>query len=491
MTDKPRRVLMSNVDKAWLEMDSATNLMIINGVLFFDSKIDFETLKQILLERFVARYARFRQRVVAQGGRLYWEDDPHFDIRAHVRRYALPEPGDMATLQTVVSAIVNEPLDRRKPLWRYLLIENVEGGSVLLARLHHCIGDGIALIRVLLDMTGSTPEESQRKLQEPLDRHHGHANPIDPIVHMAQGAVAGTRALASTLAGQTLQTLDNPRHPLEVVRSAGIISAAGAAILAKLLILPPDRRSVFKGELGAIKRVVWSKPLDLARVKQIGGSLGATINDILVAAVAGALRRYMLAVGDDPARGDINAMIPVNLRPEGTKRELGNEFALVYLELPVSLEDPFDRLLATKRHMDVLKNSPEPFLVYQILGAIGALPLDLARQATTWFSTKASAVLTNVPGPRQQLYFAGSRLTNLMFWVPQSGEIGLGISIISYAGGVTLGIMIDERLVAEPQLIMDGFEQELATLEARVQAHAPAHTNGAADDQVASQPVQP
>jgi diacylglycerol O-acyltransferase / wax synthase len=115
--------------------------------------------------------------------------------------------------------------------------------------------------------------------------------------------------------------------------------------------------------------------------------------------------------------------------------------------------------------MDVLKNSPEPFLVYQILGAIGTLPRDLARQATTWFSGKASAVLTNVPGPRQQLYFAGKPLQNLIFWVPQSGEIGLGISIFSYRGFVTLALMIDDRLVADPQLIMDGYEDELLLLE--------------------------
>ena len=179
MTAKPRRVPMSNVDKAWLEMDSATNLMIINGVLLFEDTIDFEELKDILAERFVAKYERFRQRVVVgSGGRLYWEDDPHFDIRAHVRRYALPEPGDIATLQTVVSAIVNEPLDRRKPLWRYMLIENVEGGCAVLARLHHCIGDGIALIKVLLNMTGATPGESLQVLHLPPQQRPPVPNPL-------------------------------------------------------------------------------------------------------------------------------------------------------------------------------------------------------------------------------------------------------------------------------------------------------------------------
>jgi diacylglycerol O-acyltransferase len=265
MTAKPRRVPMSNVDKAWLEMDGATNLMIINGVMLFEEKIEFEDLKAILAERFVAKYERFRQRVVmGSGGRLYWEDDPHFDIRAHVRRYALPEPGDIATLQTVVSAIVNEPLDRRKPLWRYMLIENVEGGSAILARLHHCIGDGIALIRVLLDMTGPSAGESLQLPHVTVPRRLA-PSPLNQLRRLTRTAIKTSISATQSLANGVLQTLENPSHPLEVARSAGIISAASAAILAKLLLLPPDRPSVFKGDLGAIKRVVWSRPFSLRR----------------------------------------------------------------------------------------------------------------------------------------------------------------------------------------------------------------------------------
>jgi diacylglycerol O-acyltransferase len=468
MTTKPRRVPMSNVDKAWLEMDSATNLMIINGVMLFDDVLDFEELKSILAERFVAKYERFHQRIVeGPGGRLYWEDDPHFDIRAHVRRYALPHPGDIATLQTVVSAIINEPLDRRKPLWRYMLIENVEGGSAILARLHHCIGDGIALIKVLLNMTGATPAESLQVLNAPPPTRPPASNPLLQLFSVADGAVKTAVRAVQGVANETLQTLEDPTHPLSLLRSAGIVSAASAAILAKLVILPPDRNSVFKGDLGAIKRVLWSHPFPLERIKEIGRAHGATINDILVAAVAGGLRRYMIEVGDDTSAGDITAMVPVNLRPEGDT-SLGNEFALVYLSLPVSLADAYDRLMLTKRHMDVLKNSPEPFLVYQILGVIGTLPGDVAKPATTWFAAKASAVLTNVPGPRQQIYFAGLPLKDLMFWVPQSGNIGLGISVISYNGKVMLGLMVDEHLVRNPQQIINGFELELLELESRL-----------------------
>ncbi|MBK8049512.1 MAG: wax ester/triacylglycerol synthase family O-acyltransferase [Anaerolineales bacterium] len=469
-----KREQMSNVDKAWLDMDSSVNLMIINGIMTFDDVLDFDELKHTLETKFVARYRRFRQRVVqGTSGRVYWEDDPHFDIRAHVRRYALPEPGDKAMLQQVVSAIVNEPLDRRKPLWRYLLLENVEGGSAVLVRLHHSMADGIALIRVLLDMTGPTAEDSLTALERPHKPHGGSHTPVGALVGMTRSITKTGLDVARVAVSESLQTIEHPSHLVDLARSGGIISAASTAILAKLVLLSPDRKSAFKGELGAIKRVVWSDPVDLTRVKTLGKRYGATVNDVLVAAVAGSLRRYMIMAGDDPALGDMNAMVPINLRPEHRpKEDLGNEFALVYLSLPVSLADPYDRLMMTKRHMDVLKNSPEPFIGYQILGLIGVLPLDLARQATMWFSSKASSVLTNVPGPRQQIYFSGKRMRNIMFWVPQSGEISLGISIISYNNGVMLGIMADEGLVTDPQALIDGFEDELLRLEEQVRTGA-------------------
>ena len=481
MAAKSKRVLMNSVDKAWFEMDSSTNLMIINGLMWFEGKVDYDVFTHVLENRFIERYERFQQRIVTgPDSRLYWERDPHFDIRAHVRRIALPEPRTQETLQTLLSSVINEPLDRRKPLWRFFLVEEVEGGTALFGRIHHCIGDGIALIRVLLDMTSESLDDSVRFALEappPLPRSSRRRGLLGQISRTVKGVAKTSVEISKTMVTQTLLTFEDNKHPVEVVKSLGILSATSAAILAKLLILPADRRSVFKGELGAIKRVVWSKPLDLAQIKAIGRAHNATINDVLVAAVAGALRDYMLHVGDDPAKGDINAMVPVNLRPLDKAIDLGNQFALVYLPLPVSLADPVARLKATKYQMDVLKSSPEPMLVYQILGVIGNLPLDIAKQATMWFSSKASAVLTNVPGPRQQIYFAGLPLRQIMFWVPQSGEISMGISIISYNGEVTLGLMVDENLIKDPQLIMERFAHQFDLL-ARQTLHAPNHGAG-------------
>ena len=156
--------------------------------------------------------------------------------------------------------------------------------------------------------------------------------------------------------------------------------------------------------------------------------------------------------------------MPVNIRRPGTEIELGNQFSLVFLTLPVFLEDPVLRLREFKRRMDKLKTSADPFVNFGLLSAIGFLPGAAARKAARIFGNKASGVLTNVPGPRRPLYFAGREITNIMFWVPRSGAIGLGISILSYNGRVTVGVASDSKLMPDPELLLEGFEEEFNLL---------------------------
>jgi WS/DGAT/MGAT family acyltransferase len=483
---------MRNVDKAWLDMDTPTNLMIINGVMLFDAPIDYTRFCTVLEERLVRPFRRFRQRIVNRPGPggLAWELDTHFDLRSHVRHIALPGKGDIPSLQAFVSDRLSEAFEPSRPLWRFYLIDNVEGGCAVFGRLHHCIADGIALVQVLLSLTDEEPDAPARPAAlSPQTmaalQPNAFATPVEPSVQEApasfqpkrgllpgspfallRGAAHGTTQLIKVASARSLhqavQTAVNPHHLLEATYTAGLMSVTGAAILAKLLVLPPDNDSLFKGALGMRKRVVWSEPVALDKVRTIARSAGATINDILVAATAGALRRYMEAHG---GAVDMRAMVPVNLRdPAKPLSNLGNEFALVYLNLPLQEPIAARRLREIKRQMDMLKQSPEPLLIYEILNVIGTFPGEMAEWATTWFSTKASAVLTNVPGPRTQLYFCGQPMQRIMFWVPQSGRIGLGISIISYCGDVSLGVMVDEGLVEEPGAILTAFAEELAAL---------------------------
>lgn len=463
------REAMSNVDKFWLSVDGPTNLMIINGAMLFDEPLEFERLHAVCEQRLVGRFVRFRQRVVESStgaGQFAWETDPHFDVRAHLHHIALPGPGDMATLQNLITDLMSSGLDHNRPLWRFYLIDNVAGGCALFGRFHHCIADGIALIQVLLSLTDADAYPPSSPLNPPPGQQDNLPPRASSGLAMLAKRVRNLTRMAEQAAGILWQegqrALKDPIYALEMAKSAGIISVASAAIIGKLLLIPTDRDSIFKGTLTPIKRVTWSEPIPLDLIKTIGRAANATVNDVLMAAVAGALRRYLLATGDPVEKGIMRVMAPVNLRPQDEALQLGNRFSLVYLALPVSVADPKERLYYVKERMDILKQSPEPFLVYQLLNLLGLAPGEFAKPMVQLFASKVSAVLTNVPGPRQTLYFAGKPIRRLLFWVPQSGQIGMGISIISYAGSVTLGIAVDENLVADPAPLLVAFQEEVA-----------------------------
>jgi WS/DGAT/MGAT family acyltransferase len=473
---KSAREPMHNVDKAWLEMDAPTNRMVINGLMLFDGQLEFARVVKVLEERLVARFERFRQRVIdTRGPGMAWEEDPYFDLRSHVRHIALPAPGTIDTLQQLLSDLASESLEPHKPLWRFYVIENVDGGSALFGRIHHCLADGVALVQVLLSLTDTSAlgePEPRWPTEEPAPRRTSRGL----LGSLRAGVRKGVKLAfdgAELLYHEAAATFNDPSRLGDGLYRAGLISLTGAAIVSKLLLIPPDNDSVFKGNLSALKRVVWSDPIDLAEVKALGRSAGATINDVLVAAVAGALRRYMLEQG---GAVDIRTMIPVNLRDLSKPiTEMGNQFALVYLTMPLESEHALERLRAVKQQMDVLKQSPEPLIVYEILSILGMAPGELADIATTWFSSKASSVLTNVPGPREPIFFTGLPIKRVLFWVPQTGRIGLGISIISYNGAVTLGVMADEALVRSPEHILRFFHEELDALRAEVARTTPGH----------------
>jgi diacylglycerol O-acyltransferase / wax synthase len=269
-------------------------------------------------------------------------------------------------------------------------------------------------------------------------------------------------------AGQDL--VANPEKLGDMAR----LGARGAYRLGRLIVLPPDPQTILKGELGRRKRAAWSKPIPLDDFKAIGKALGATVNDVLIATATGALRRYLESRGEPTGGIAIRASVPVNLRPADGAHSLGNAFGLVFLSLPIGIVDPVRRLRAIKREMDELKGSPEALVALGVLSVMGMAPVEVERIGLRFFGSKATAVLTNVPGPREPLYLAGRKLEKIMFWVPQSGRLALGISILSYAGGVMLGVATDAGLVPYPEGIVDGFEHEFEAMRKVAAAAVPA-----------------
>jgi diacylglycerol O-acyltransferase / wax synthase len=432
---------LSNVDAAWLRMEDPTNLMMVTGILVFEESLDHRRVRSLLEKRLLA-FDRFRQRVVEAPfgiGPPRWVEDVNFDIDAHLHRIALPAPGDQAALQVLVGDLMSTPLDMSKPLWQIHLVEGYRGGSAFLARLHHCIADGIALIQVLLSLTDTSPRP-------------GRATAIPRPAPAGSWLAAPLGAVASLLA-----------NPLELVELAqGGISVADT--LQRLVLLPPDPKTVLKGALGVSKRAAWSEMVPLKNIKAAGARHDATINDILITAVAGALRDYLEERGEPVDEFEIRAAVPVNLRPVVRGLELGNSFGLVFVPLPISITDRFDRLAELRVRMAGIKASSEAIVSFGVLNAIGMVPRQLHPPAIEFFGSKASVVMTNVPGPTEPLYLAGRRITTCMFWVPMSGHLGLGISILSYAGEVMVGVAADAGLIGDPARIVAAFERELRGL---------------------------
>jgi diacylglycerol O-acyltransferase / wax synthase len=225
-----------------------------------------------------------------------------------------------------------------------------------------------------------------------------------------------------------------------------------------------DAPSALKAELGVAQRVTWSDPVPLREIKEIGHGTGATVNDVLVAAMTGAFHRYL--VRHHALVEELRAMVPLNLRPldQPLPRELGNRFGLVYLNLPVGIRGPRARLDAIHRQMDEIKHSPEGGLSYGILGVLGMTPPQVERRLLDVFSDKVTMVLTNVPGPTERVYFAGTPVAGVTGWVPAAGNIGVGVSIFSYDGKVTVGLRVDADLVPHPETIIEDYDQELQLL---------------------------
>jgi WS/DGAT/MGAT family acyltransferase len=462
LSDKPAREPIAKVDTAWLRMEQPTNLMMINGIIAMDEHLDYEALLETVDQRFLA-FRRFRQKAVDRTRGAYWEFDEDFDVRWHVRRTALPGKADRKELELLVSDLASTALDHSRPLWQIHVVENYVEGPVLVARIHHCIADGIALVQLFLSLTDPT-REGRPTAREPetwKKRRARESMLFQRLIEPAREGLDFASHLGQQLIEEGARILQNPEIAGNYAQEASEIVRE----LVNSLTLPNDPETRLKGRIGSRKQAAWAEPLPLGEVKAVGKAFGCTVNDVLISAATGALRRYMISEGDDPAAlQDIRATVPVNLRPLEHAQELGNHFGLVFLSLPLAAENPLERLYLVNGRMNELKASKQATVTLGFLAALGMGPSVLQKPVLDLLSQKASTVLTNVPGPQQPLYLAGSKIREMMFWVPQNGNIGLGISILSYNSQVFFGLISDRRLVPEPAKIISHFKAEFEQL---------------------------
>ncbi len=441
---------LSRADLAWLHAESPTNHFVVTSLALLDAPLDVDRLK-VMLSRRITKHPRLRQ--VVRESRLpfdtpRWVPASDFDLDAHIHRVALPKPGGVAELAAFIGDLFGQPLDAGRPLWELHVVEGPGRGGALVGRFHHSLGDGQAMVRMLRTLTDDTPGGWNRRTRRPRARRPAPAD--------------GRSALA--------RAIDALPAPLDLVRTA----ADGAGTLARLTLLDPDPPTLLHRPLSLLKAVSWTAPLPLDDIKAVAHATDTTVNDVAVSVIAGGLGSYLRRAGVDTSGMRIRAMVPVNLRPPDDQGMTGNRFSLVYLELPVGVSDPRERLMRVKTEMDRIKSSLEPAAGWLLVQGLGFLPRDLEQLASRFYAAKASLVLTNVIGPPEPVYSAGTRIRQMTFWEPESGGLGVGVSIYSYAGSLTIGAVSDRNIVADPDVLTADFT---AAFDALASACSSRHPN--------------
>lgn len=447
--------------------------MVITALVQLEGQINVDRLITEL-SGVVKRFRRLRQRIIRPHGmfqRAYWEDYPNQRIMDHLELAKLPLPADEDALKELVSKTMSKPLDFAYPLWRVILVDNYAQGSVLIIQIHHTIADGISLLHVLSYMTQTSPD-GPANLTVVGGPTLGGTTFGGPTVGSLSGnghqpdRKAGSPAIPAAASGGSAP-ITSPGTP--AIRKPNI----GEIIVAMLRVIfrPADPQTILKGQLGLVKKAVWTEPLSLPELKIVAQYYQCTINDLLMAIASGAVRRYLEQHHANPKR-DIRAFIMVNLRGQTVDEDLGNKFGLVFLTLPLGSTQPTEILSKTKQGMDILKASAEYAATYTILHILGIMPEWVENIATKIFDSKGTVVGTNVPGPRQQLYLAGAPIKSVIAWVPQSGRIGVGLSFVSYNDQLVVGFNVDAGVISDPENFIKLFLEEYQSFQAALPVEA-------------------
>jgi diacylglycerol O-acyltransferase / wax synthase len=437
--------------------DKNTSMAIASIAVFEGPAPSHQEVLAVIGDRLplVPRYRQKLRTVPFRLGRPVWVDDPDFDLRYHIRRAALPEPGGDQQLADLIARVMSDRLDRDHPLWEYWVIEGLARDRwALLSKVHHAMIDGIGgadLYRVILEPPPDVPETAA---EAPAGQPPSAASLIaQAAADMARVPVRDARALGAALA--------NPGRAIErtkeVARAAARFSPS----------LRPAARSSLSGSIGQQRRYAWARA-SLEDVKTIKREFGGTVNDVVLAAISGGFRALLMSRGEEPGPHEVPSLVPVSVRPRGGESGFGNQVSATVADLPVHVPDAVERLAAVRTELDSLKESNEA-LIGQALVSLGGytiFPLAswLVRLAFRLPQREIVTVTTNVPGPGQPLYWMDRRLEEIIPYVPIASTVRIGISIFSYAGNMTFGVTGDYAANPDLDVLARGIEHGVSEL---------------------------
>lgn len=433
---------MNALDTEFLHLEDGIVHMHIAGVCVFDNPpppIDDIGALVASKMHLIQRYRQRVRLVPLELGRPVWVDDPHFDLHYHLRHTALPAPGDDAAFCRLMGRIMSQPLDRERPLWEAWLVEGLEGGRwALIFKVHHCMLDGTAGVELLAVVLDPEPETSfdEPRPWEPRAEPPGALKVLDAWSGLASNAITAARELQRAMT-----------DPIGAVRTT-LATAAGA--LRFIRRLAPTQPLSIEGSIGPHR--IWAhSSASLRDVKTIRSAFGGTVNDVVLAAVAGGYRELLLERGDDADRAVVRSLIPVSTRRDDGHGVLDNRISALLCDLPVQLSDPVERLKAVQEQMTELKAShiSEAAEAVTTIGnlappmVIGPLSRIAIRSMHRFGQHSLNTVTTNVPGPQFPLYCLGREMLEYRPFVPISHGLRVGTAIVSYRGNLFFGVTGD------------------------------------------------
>jgi diacylglycerol O-acyltransferase / wax synthase len=467
---------LTGLDSSFLHLEDGPAHMHVASTLVFEGPTpEYVDFRDHIRSR-LHLVPRFRQklRFVPYGqGRPVWVDDPQFNLEYHVRHTALPEPGSEQQLRTLAARIFSQRLDRTKPVWELWLVDGLSRGRfAIIGKSHHCLVDGVSgmdITTVLFDTQPEPPAQPEPEPwapgPEPSDTQILGRALIDRATTPGE-AVRGVRALFRAprqVAGAVVDGLE----------SVGALARAGISAPA----------SPFNVEISPYRRFAWVQA-DLAGFKRIKGATGGTVNDVVLAAVAGALGRYLRARGHATADLELKAMVPISVRMADEHGELGNRVSAMYAPLPVGVEDPAERLRAVSDSMGDLKESKQAVGASILTGLADFAPPTILGQAGRMQSRQRffNMVVTNVPGPQFPLYLMGRELGAVFPMVPLAKRQAVCFGIMSYNGQVNFGLVGDYDAMAD----IDSLARDLSESISELEALAPEGARTSGEQQAAS-----
>lgn len=452
---QPPRERMSGIDAAWWHMSRPHNPLVIVGVLQLDAAPTLKALRECMDTR-LGGERRWRQRPVRDADGDHWEADPRFRIERHVTRLPLPADADGAARRALIGRLASEPLAPEHPLWQLVMVKAGKGATLVL-RIHHCYADGAALVRLLQAITDESAAGSAAA-----------AVATEPLAPEAEVGVLEELARLFTDAERAVVPPPAEGHgpvPPMAARVARVAVALGREAV-RLTDMPDETPTPLKGCDGPDKAVAWSAPLALADLRPVARAFGCSVHALMLSCVAAALAGELRSRGQDPRRAELRLLVPTPLaRTRRAQASAGNHFGLVNLALPLGIANPVARSWEVQRRLEALTGSHQALLMHVLLSLVGLLTEPWRTKALDLLlAGKATGVATTVPGPPAARYLAGARIADMMFWVPQAGDIGLGVSFLSYDGSLRVGVMSDAARLPEPQRLVERLVDEFERL---------------------------